>query len=346
MPSKIEAEATRYQAQLKRTLADGKVTEAEAQTLLKEAEAPGFTEVKALYLSGFLDRNADRFDPQARAELSTYVHGELTATATVEGEVGRTVPLTGEPRLTADDTKKGGVRYAAQSGSLAVGGIGADDPLQGAVGDCYFVSSLAAVANTHPELLERAVRTNRDGTYTVTLWERTQPGKPATPVQVTIDGNFPTRGGQLEYVAAREKKELWPLVFEKAYAAWKGGYGDIEGGMGANALMALTGATPSFFPVANDMAPAEVFAKLEAACAGGGCVVADSKPFGSDVQGIIEDHTYTVLGVVEQNGQQLVKLRNPWGQREPGHDGKDDGVFLLPIAQFTHAYAMVEFVHP
>jgi phosphoribosylformylglycinamidine (FGAM) synthase PurS component len=348
MPSKIEAEATRYKAQLNRTLKDGKVTDAEAKAILKEAESAGFTEVKGLYLTGFLDRNADKFDPKARKEVEAFVKNDLARKAQLEGEVGATGgQVTGEPSLTLSDKRAGGVEYKKVDGVFSVGGITPDDPLQGALGDCYFISSLASVAAKHPELLEKAVKTNRDGTYTVTLYERPDMTKPARPVQVTVDGKFPEKSGQLEYISARERKELWPLVFEKAYAQWKGGYGNIEGGMGANALTAITGAPPTFFPVSSDVMSADdVFAKLQAATANGGCVVADSKSFGSPVKGMISDHTYSVLGVSEENGQKYVTVRNPWGEREVGSDGKDDGVFKLTADQFINAFEMVEYVRP
>ena len=45
------------------------------------------------------------------------------------------------------------------------------------------------------------------------------------------------------------------MIFEKAYAAWKGGFDAIEGGMSATALEALTGARPDFFPVTSDSKP-------------------------------------------------------------------------------------------
>jgi hypothetical protein len=41
-----------------------------------------------------------------------------------------------------------------------------------------------------------------------------------------------------------------------------------------------------------------------------------------------------------------VQLRNPWGEREPGHDGKDDGVFSMPIEKFLTSFATVEFARP
>ncbi len=348
MPSKIETEANRYKAQLNRTLKDGKVTQAEANAILKEAEASGFTEVKGLYLTGFLDRHADKFDPKARAQVEAYVKNDLAKKAQIEPEVGATGgSVAGEPGITLSDKRAGGVDYKKTDGVFSVGGITPDDPLQGALGDCYFISSLASVAAQHPDLLEKAVKTNRDGTYTVSLYQRPDMTKPAHKVEVTVDGKFPQKAGQLEYISAREKKELWPLIFEKAYATWKGSYGNIEGGMGANALTALTGAPPTFFPVSADAMKADdVFAKVKAATQNGGCVVADSKSFGSPVKGMISDHTYSVLSTSEENGQKYVTVRNPWGEHEVGQDAKDDGVFKLTAQQFLEAFEMVEYVHP
>ena len=71
-----------------------------------------------------------------------------------------------------------------------------------------------------------------------------------------------------------------------------------------------------------------------------------SQPYAATEKGIVEDHAYTLLGTEEKNGQQLVKLRNPWGSGEPGRDGKDDGTFTMPVEQFMKAYTMIEYAHP
>jgi hypothetical protein len=229
---------------------------------------------------------------------------------------------------------------------VQVGGFNPDDPMQGQLGDCYFLSSLSAVAQSHPELLKNAITTNRDGSYTVTFYEREDMSKPAHPERVTIDGKFAMKNGQFEYAAAREQSELWPQIFEKAYAAWKGNFGKIEGGMGADALEALTGAKPGFTLITPDMTADAVFSAVKAACADKGCVVALSQPYRPEVPGMVEDHAYTLLGTEEKDGQKLVKLRNPWGSQEVGHDGKDDGIFTMPVEQFMKAYTMIEFARP
>ena len=346
MPSSIETEAIKYKAFLKAKLQDGKLTQTEANAIVADAKKGDFTEVKALYLAGFVEANADKFEPAAKSTLESFLTGSsLQQTAKVEDDIAPLSSSTGEPGLAKGDGK--GVSYGKASGSLTVDGFGSDDAVQGGLGDCYFISSMMAVANTHPEILQKAIKDNGNGTYTVTFWQRDSADAAPRPVKVTVDDKIPESKGSPQYVGSRSGKELWPEIMEKAYAQWHGGYEDIQGGMGANALSALTGARPGYFPVNEDMKTDDVWSQLKSACSNGGCVVADSTGFGHEkVAGVVADHTYTVLGVEEQNGQRLVKLRNPWGEQEPGHDGTDDGIFTLPIEQFVKSYAMVEYVKP
>lgn len=342
MGSKILGQGDRYKAKLEKTLADGKVTKQEATAILRDAKDGEFKEVEAHYLSAFVGLDAKKFDPAAHAKLLAFVKNEMVAFAEIAGDTGLTTPRK-QPKLTPDSEKSGRVSWEARPGQVTVDGFGMDDALQGQVGDCYFISALASVAKTKPELLAKAITTNRDGTYTVTFYERKGNATKPTPVKVTIDGTFAARAGQLEYAAARSTKELWPLIFEKAYASWKGGFDAIEGGMSATALEALTGAKPEFFPVDDAFGGADIFKKLQAVCASGAAVVALSKPWDPSEQGIVADHAYTLLGVEEKGGKQFVSLRNPWGQREPGRDGRDDGIFTMPLDQFLTSFATVEF---
>jgi hypothetical protein len=116
--------------------------------------------------------------------------------------------------------------------------------------------------------------------------------------------------------------------------------------MGADALEALTGAKPGFTLLTPDLTPAAAFAAVKAALADNGCVVALSQPFTPTEPGLVADHAYTLLGTEERNGQQLVKLRNPWGSSETGSDGRDDGVFTMPVEKFIKAYTMIEYARP
>src|SRR5258706_15750733 len=61
------------------------------------------------------------------------------------------------------------LHYELAFGRPVFGGVSADDVVQGTIGDCFFLSSLAALAHTHPDIVVRALDDHHDGTYTVTL---------------------------------------------------------------------------------------------------------------------------------------------------------------------------------
>lgn len=341
MPSPIGLEGNQYLAKLKRMLSDGTVTSAEASALIHEAETGRLSQVEAHYLAGFVDQHVDSFDASAKAKLVEFiVSGEAERLAVLAPETGRARQVK-QPELTPSSAKVRAVQWAKNDGKLAINGFNADDPMQGQVGDCYFISSLVSIAKARPDLLKKAIRDNGNGTYTVTFQSRPVRGLPTVPVEITVDTMLPVRRGKPEYAAARNPNELWPLLFEKAYAAWKGSYDKIEAGMAANALEALTGGTPAFFVVSTAMQEDAVFEKLKMVNEPGNCVVALSKPEDTGIDGMVADHAYAVLGTEERDGRKYVKLRNPWGSFEPGR-GRDDGIFMLPIGQFLKAFATVE----
>ncbi len=343
MPSRIGTAGNQYLAKLKRMLAnDGRLTRAEAAVLIHEAETGKLSEVEAHYLAGFIDQHADQFDDDAKKQLVDFiVSGELTRLAVLAPEKGR-VRQVKQPAITAASAKVRAVRMQNRVGKLAINGFNYNDPMQGQVGDCYLISSMVVVAKRRPDLLKKAIVDNHDGTFTVTFQSRPVRGLPTVPVSITVDTLIAMRHGVPEYASARNPAELWPLIIEKAYAAWKGSFDLIEAGMAANALEALTGGDPSFFVVSKAMNPQEVFDKLDLSNQEGGCVVALSKPEDTGIDGMVADHAYAVLGTeVRANGEKYVKLRNPWGEHEPGN-GQNDGIFWLPIAQFLEAFSTVE----
>jgi hypothetical protein len=67
---------------------------------------------------------------------------------------------------------------------------------QGVIGDCYFMSSLGAIATWSPGIIQNAIHDNANGTYSVTLYKPASGGDPATaPLQrttYTINGEVPT----------------------------------------------------------------------------------------------------------------------------------------------------------
>jgi hypothetical protein len=193
--------------------------------------------------------------------------------------------------------------------------IGAETPIQGPIGNCYFVAALCAAAHRAPQLLRGAARVQQ-GMVVVTLGRR----------QLVVKQTLPINGA-LELAGARSSDGTTLIPYlEKAFAVDKGRYGEIDkGGRPMDALEWITGV------------PAEEKAthklgrnKLHRLLASPDLLVVASSRTLSDVEPhspefkewlagryeelkILETHAYTVLGV--QDGH--VTLHNPSALTRP-----------------------------
>ena len=148
-------------------------------------------------------------------------------------------------------------------------------------------------------------------------------------------------------------RELWPALYEKAWAQHKGGYDVVgEGGSSAEAIEALSGKKVSY--TSTDSSPDDLlWTKLKKASDNDQAMSAGTR--GKEDEAIYAGtnlyawHAYTVLGAYEKgrgkDKQRYVKLRNPWGRVEPGKDGKDDGIFELTLADFKKFYSNVNIAN-
>lgn len=124
----------------------------------------------------------------------------------------------------------------------------AQDVGQGAIGDCYLMAGMGAVAAQRPDLIQKMVKYDSGkNTYTVTFQERQRDGKfKAVPIKVSAF--LPSRNGMNAVYAQDgaskqgDNQALWPAIVEKAYAVWKGDYETIAGGDMGVAMEAITGA--------------------------------------------------------------------------------------------------------
>ena len=230
------------------------------------------------------------------------------------------------------------------------GSIDPSDVTQGGLGDCYLLASIAAVALQKPELLEQMIRDNGDGTYTVTFYEKKKilglfdNGFEKTEILVT--DVFPIQNGTPLYAkygdVTPDQNEVWTMVLEKAYAQWKGGYPDIDGGFPHDAMEAITGVN------SRDYNPGML--KLEDLADqynNGSIITLGSLPdykIGSwDIPDatnthplyvndtLVGSHAYYVSNVDVAAG--TISIRNPWGW--------DHDEITLPFDQFQGAFQTV-----
>jgi WXG100 family type VII secretion target len=213
------------------------------------------------------------------------------------------------------------------------------DAKQGNLGDCFFATSIAVIAEQNPDIIKNAIRDNGNGTYTVTFYEERGGilgiGAKVHPVEITVTPDFPTgervTNGNSAVVnphisandMANGKQEIWAMVVEKAYAQWKGdgnaqnGYIRLdEGGHTSDVLFAVTGQKsvtrdPDSYSV-KDLArmEREGYALTLSSLAEGN---EGKKELYRNGQ-LVTKHAYYITNVDEQTG--MVTIQNPWGWDE------------------------------
>jgi Calpain family cysteine protease len=241
------------------------------------------------------------------------------------------------------------------SGPLFIDGPKADDVRQGAIGDCYFPAAMASLAFWKPEAIRDAIKDNGDGTYTVKFHDNGGYGGSGRPVEIKVDGDLyarawggPAYGSSLGGSTEPDKMELWFPLIEKAYAQWKGSYETIgSGGVAGKVMGEVLGKGYDYVNLSAGNKDS-VFDQIKAAAAQGRPMAAGT--YGTDQAdrytntGVYANHAYSVLGTEEENGVKYVKLRNPWGQSEYGHDGKNDGFFRIELDKFAELYRAVHII--
>lgn len=197
------------------------------------------------------------------------------------------------------------------SGPLGLDAPSADDPVQGNTGDCYFIASLASIANMRPSVIRDMVREVAPNIYEVRFFDIAT----GRPVYQRVSGTLPVDANGKPLYARSSTGRIWPIIVEKAFAARYGGYEQIRSGRPTVALAELTGKKSEMIDVA--ITPSDkLWARLVAN-------VADRSPMTAnlnqnallkceiDAGGLPSDHIYSVLGISIEMGQRYVILREP-----------------------------------
>ena len=225
--------------------------------------------------------------------------------------------------------------------------IGTIDPhqiKQGAVGNCWFLSALAVVAEKKylVQKLLPHTQLNTVGCYQVNLC---LDGK-WTPI--IIDSYLPVMERKHKQDCSSVEAafcavlngQLWPALVEKAYAKAHGSYAQLSGGFIAEAFMDMTGAPTETIVFTTDQEWKEMLWGRLLSFSQAGFLMGVATSRGGD--GLVGGHAYSLLDVMEfhdmlegeqqrvtdffSNGPtqkkprrktvRLVRIRNPWGKRE------------------------------
>jgi hypothetical protein len=191
-----------------------------------------------------------------------------------------------------------------------------NDIKQGQVGDCFFLSSIAALARNMPEDLKNLITDNEDGTYTVTLYLREdRKSTKRTAKKIIIKPEFvEDKDGKLVY-AGKGDGELWVMILEKAYAQAMGGFDNINFGFGNEAMAALTNKTPRNYSF-DKIEEGKLLEILQAAVDNKNPVTISSKGQGEDKE-YLDKNRFVVTGhlySLEKIEKDQIYLHNPWGK--------------------------------
>lgn len=244
------------------------------------------------------------------------------------------------------------IEFQKIEGPLFVDGARPTDPRQGFIGDCYLLCAFSALARSRPQLIESMIRQNGDGVYEATFYKKSSDGT-FHPETVKIDGRLPIGVKEGKPIYARTlsdawgRMETWPMIAEKAYAAWKGGYHIIgEGGAVEDTLEELTGKQTRMLYVAEHH-PEILWRMLVLATREKWpttvCTWGRVERPGLDELGMHPNHIHIFLGVHAWRGKRIVWLRDPFDKPTCGKLNlpDPDGVFTLSWENFLTYFAEI-----
>jgi hypothetical protein len=122
-----------------------------------------------------------------------------------------------------------GIHWQDPSDPLFNGPVSADDINQRQFGDCWYVASLASVAQRDPQFIQDGIKQNPNGTVSVRVWD-----KSGNYQWVTVTPDLPTDTNG-NPISTYGNGDTWPAYYEKAFAQvyhdenGQNGYGGIEG---------------------------------------------------------------------------------------------------------------------
>ena len=199
--------------------------------------------------------------------------------------------------------------------------ISPNDILQGKLGDCYFLSTISAIAE-FPKRIEKLFDTQDfqpSGCYTVNIFDM------GVETDYIVDDFFPcNKDGSIAFSGPKIESgitEMWVLLLEKAWAKRFGSYWAIDAGLTDDVLRDLTGAPCETVDIEDDSLWDKVYSanKKDYIMTAGSAGDDGCGDLVSEV-GLITLHAYAIIDAQEvktkRGVERLMNIRNPWGGTE------------------------------
>jgi len=222
-------------------------------------------------------------------------------------------------------------------------GINANDVIQGRLGDCWILSSMAVLAS-RGDLMEKCFWRCNDVAMEANMrkygFRVCRVFKDSQWYFIIVDDRLPvfSKSGKPVFAHSRHTNELWVSLLEKAYAKLHKAYDSLIGGYIDGGLRDLTGLCAEELVLRKghvgfhpqnliDMESGALWNRLDEYANEWGCMMGcsiqpDPTTSGnvkSQVEskvgstGLMMKHAYSLIDVGIVNGVKLVRLRNPWG---------------------------------
>lgn len=229
------------------------------------------------------------------------------------------------------------------------------DPVQGGLADCWLIAAMAGVAWARPYTIAQRVRATgiHEQDFVDQISIHNDNGT-TTSIEVTERINVATSGHTYQWARSSETGEIWPAVYEKAFAKWRGNnttdqpdmtalnYGDC-----VDASLNLTGLAKTYYDnsamtgdqiwqtVRGNSLSYRTFNPMT-------CWTHGTAPAGLDyaAAGVVANHCYTILGWHYVAGTEYIVLRNPWGFHEAKLDVLATGPWQAFDASFWRPVAL------
>jgi hypothetical protein len=259
----------------------------------------------------------------------------VTNVSAAESALGAVHQVAGVPALANEPTiGMGGVTYQDFSADplFSPAGPTPNDVVQGDSGDCYFLASVAAIAQANPNEILQTIVEMADNSFLV------QFGASSSPTYVHVDAQWPAyTGGSLTYAQLGADNSLWVAILEKAFAVYRNGadsYPNIYSGWMSEVFNDF-GLNNSNVYTSLESSETAFLDQIQTDVAAGDAVTAGVVNVPSGLP-LVGDHAYTITSVTVADGVVTgVTLRNPWGT--VGVDGLSNGGYLTLTADQAFA---------